>query len=584
VLAPDLLLGGWLAVVPDRLAFRASQLIVLAHVVLGVVTLPWFFGWAVRHAGGLRSSAKLGRLEKLTGWAFLMLACFAVVTGAVTAWGGTISRAHAGHSVAGVLLTALLAAHLWNVGRRGWSMGLTTFAAGAAMVGAVASRLPARSYNAEVSEFSFENVSSDQYEPADSCGECHTEQYAEWKQSTHGSTMHNPLFVRDMTRQPSSLGFDMARYGALARGARHDEPTDAIINACERCHTPTSFYGDDAGDALRPVGVAAEGVTCSFCHTVRAVHVGLARGRPIPETFDRDDLSAILPRLPYYVSAPQAVRHYIGEGSSSRLGRWIRNTLIRWRPDVHRKDMAATVMNDAVVCQPCHSSGDFDVVPQLAQKTFVSWESSSYHTNNPNTSVTCQDCHMAMELTGAKSREQGRLVPWGPIREHRRSHLFLGGNRAIADKLELETLSRREHELNRRAVDLSVEAVTTTKSEVEVRAELTTKLVGHDLPTSAAQNRWFWVELAVLDTAGRTLSATKPPNRKDDVQSESPLIFRCTEPPRPDCNTVLHPGVPLVVTRHLRIADGSAAASVTATLRASFDDEPLTSASAPLGR
>jgi Cytochrome c554 and c-prime len=580
LLLPSLALGAWLMAVPDRVMFGVSETVTLLHVVLATLTAPFVVLWALRHAWGLRGRARSRPAQAING-ALFAVTLVALGTGAVVVWSGEIGGAHVWHSSAALAMGFALAGHLWGPGRRGFSIGLALLVLAAGVAGRVARPVWKGAIDPRAPEFAFQTQSADLYESAESCGECHVDEFSQWRQSTHGATMHNPIFVRDMERQPSSLGFDMDSYGALAKGAPHTTPTVALINSCERCHTPTSFYGDDHGDALKAVGVASEGVTCSFCHTIRAVHTGLARGQPLPPSVGQDDLGSILPRLPYYVSAPQTVRRYLGEGSRSRIARWISNALIRWRPSVHRADMHAPVLDDAVACMPCHSSGDFDSIPELAQKTYVSWEHSQFSTGDPRTTVTCQDCHMATALTGAKSSELGTLVPWGPTREHRVSHLLLGGNRVITDKLDERAQSKQEHEMNRRVVELNMVGSRPVNRWIEVSVEAKSRFVGHDLPTSAAQNRWLWIQFSAFDAAGTRLSETRPPKAKDDVGSESPLIFRCTEPPRPDCNTVLHPSVPQRFTARLSLPEGAVPSRVVATLWASFDDEPLASVSAP---
>jgi hypothetical protein len=577
LLLPPLALGAWLAMVPDAATFGVNQVVTLVHVLIATTTAPVVVLWTWRHARGLRGGAR-GPWRVAIEWTLVMGALVALATGAFVAWSGEIGRAHAYHAGAALAVGITLAGHVWSAGRRGVSIALGAAVGATGIAGFVVRPLAPASTLPEA-EFAFQTRSAALYESAETCGECHVDELAEWRASTHGATMHNPVFVRDMERQKYSLGFDLDAYGALTKGAPHATPTPALVNSCERCHTPTSFYGDDRGDALAPVGVASEGITCSFCHTIRAVHTGLARGQPLPANLVKDDLGAVLPRLPYYVSAPETVRRYLGEGSANRLGRWLSRALIRWRPSVHKADMHAPVLDDAVACMPCHSSGDFDAMPQLAQKTYVSWEHSAYSTGDPGTTVTCQDCHMATEPTGGKPGEVGPFVPWGPARQHRASHLLLGGNRFITDRLHEDAQSKREHEMNLRSVEVSITGARENDDGAEVTVQLTSRRVGHDLPTSAAQNRWLWIELRALDRAGAKLAETKPPKAKDDVESESPLIFRCTEPPRPDCDTVLHPSVPRAFRGQLSLPRGVNPSRLVATLRASFDEEPLGSAS-----
>jgi len=348
------------------------------------------------------------------------------------------------------------------------------------------------------------------------------------------------------------------------------------FNACEMCHAPTSFYGDDRGSALDGTGTAAEGVTCSFCHTLRAVEVGQDRGQPIPKELATPARSTeFLPLLPKYVSAPESVRRYFGQGSSNRALRLLANALIRWRPDVHRQDYHAPVLDQSLGCMPCHSLGGLDMSPDVPQKTYRSWETSRYATTDPATTVTCQDCHMARKLTGARTQEAGSLVPWGPVRARNGSHLFLGGNRTVATLLDDPALSAAEHELNLRIGRVVLMGTRRDGARLDVDVRVESLLVGHDLPSMGAQNRWLWVEIIARDASGRAIGTSRPPKGGDDVGGESPVMFHCIEHPSPACDTALQADVPRLFTAHVTVDPGADVVTVQAVLHVSVDDDPI---------
>jgi hypothetical protein len=187
---------------------------------------------------------------------------------------------------------------------------------------------------------------------------------------------------------------------------------------------------------------------------------------------------------------------------------------------------------------------------------------------------------MATEITGMRSHERGRFVPWGPMRDGHASHLVLGGNTTVASVRHDSYMEDREHDLNTRVMDLAVVAsrVAGTVMEVDVRVE--SQLVGHYLPSVATQNRYFWIEVRVLDPAGATLSSTPEPQKGDDVGRDTPVIYRCMPARRPDCDTVLSPHVPRVFTARLNLQPGAQPARIEATLHLSLDHRPLRTATA----
>ena len=83
------------------------------------------------------------------------------------------------------------------------------------------------------------------------------------------------------------------------------------------------------------------------------------------------DLPTFLPGIPQFVSAPETVRRYIGQGSKSALGREIADLLIRWRPSVHSADYHAPVLDRSESCMPCHSMGMLDAAPEVPRKVFI---------------------------------------------------------------------------------------------------------------------------------------------------------------------------------------------------------------------
>lgn len=578
LLAPHIVLGVWLVVVPDYLAFRTSQIVTLVHVALAVLSAPFIVLWAARHIIRRgRVATRYNRWSAVWGASLGVAALGALVTGGVVAWGGEIARANVYHAAFGLAVGVPLVLHLWSGDRRGGALGVAALLL-VALVGPAAARalFPPRPIDADVPTFAFKTTRTAYYQSAKVCGECHVEQYTQWKQSTHGRTMENPLVRKNIEQQRDSTGLDLDSFARIIQGANVPH-ADVAFNTCEMCHAPTGFYGDDQQDLLHAEGTPSEGVTCSFCHTLRAVVSGKGRGEPIAEELLAPDRRRdFLPLLPYYVSAPQTVRRYLGEDSENPVVHWVWKLLVRWRPTVHRHDYHSPVLRTSIACMPCHSEGALDLVHAVPNKTYRSWEVSRFNTDDPSTSVTCQNCHMVRVMTGEKASEPGRLVPWGPIRTHQPNHLFLGGNRTVPDLLKDDAFSTIQHDLNRQIATVAITGMRRQADGVVVDLRVaSTKIVGHDLPSMGAQNRWLWVSITVEDSAGKRIGYTKPPEKGDDRGSESPVIFRCIDHPSPDCDTLLRPGEPRAFTAQVKLAPGARPAKVTATLWLSVDREAI---------
>jgi len=89
-------------------------------------------------------------------------------------------------------------------------------------------------------------VKKDGYTESQVCGACHTWIYKEWKNSLHGSSMSDPVFV----------------------GVYDDVENEEDRRFCLKCHAPTVRV---TGDYDFAQSITKEGVTCDFCHTIKSV-------------------------------------------------------------------------------------------------------------------------------------------------------------------------------------------------------------------------------------------------------------------------------------------------------------------------
>ena len=92
-------------------------------------------------------------------------------------------------------------------------------------------------------------VNPDGWTSAAVCGECHQAIHAVWSQSLHSKSWVNPVFQAGYQRT-------IDRYGK----------TKAQL--CLTCHAPTVRFTEDYG-VQQPI--TAEGITCDFCHSIRAI-------------------------------------------------------------------------------------------------------------------------------------------------------------------------------------------------------------------------------------------------------------------------------------------------------------------------
>ena len=162
---------------------------------------------------------------------------------------------------------------------------------------------------------------------AEECARCHVDIHRYWKASRHAQAADSPRF--------------QALLAAL-RANGNPEPV------CVRCHAPAAVFMRDERWEKK---ASWEGVTCDFCHSVRAI-----RSDP--------------------------VRPFVLEVGKIKTGP-LRDAM----PTTHAAQFAA-VYTSSELCAPCHqfvNDKGFEVL-----STYAEWKASGY----PEKNMTCQSCHM----------------------------------------------------------------------------------------------------------------------------------------------------------------------------------------------
>jgi hypothetical protein len=226
--------------------------------------------------------------------------------------------------------------------------------------------------------------------------------------------------------------------------------------------------------------------------------------------------------------------------------------------------------------------GTLDGAPEIPRKVFISWRESSYHSDDPKKNVGCMDCHMAHKMTGKPVNEWARQVPWGPLRPGGVNHLIPGGNVGGAIELGDKEMVKIQHAFNKQAAKMAVGDVKLQGTQADVTVQVTNEMVGHYFPAMETHNRYAWIEVRLLDKWGKVLAKTSKPKTEEDFESDSPLIFRCTQQPKPECDTLIRPKTTRAYQARLALAEGDQPAKVEAILHFSLDPEPIAYASKAL--
>lgn len=253
---------------------------------------------------------------------------------------------------------------------------------------------------------------------AEMCGRCHRDILRAWKTSLHAQALEDPLFL-------DALDLATDSFGAKARAA------------CLGCHAPTVPY---SGDSKLVEKVSWEGVTCDFCHSLKAVAVTTGTPRLVVQ-FDGVKTGP----LKDVASGAHGVAF----------------------SEVH---------TTSLVCAGCHEYRNALGFPVLT--TYSEWQSTSYAGQQKQ----CQSCHMyatqARVVDPKVKRVEGATV---------NLHQMPGGH--SIDQLNKAVGAR---------VTLAREGDT-----LQVSVEVSNRGAGHMVPTGSPLRR-LHLELQVSSSDGKS--------------------------------------------------------------------------------
>lgn len=351
------------------------------------------------------------------------------------------------------------------------------------------------------------------FRTADACTDCHDglstpagDDYsfgAVWRSSMMANAARDPYWHAAVRREVT------------------DHPADAtaIEDECSTCHMPMAHVAMSASGGKTPVfanvaalstpagGHAADGVSCTVCHQIRADNLG--RPESFTGAFTIDGAEAGTRRA----FGPYRVMH----GPARMM--WFASGFVPY---------AATHIQSSEVCGTCHTVYRHPTGPagerlgQLPEQTpYLEWLHSRYRSER-----SCQSCHME-EVAG--------IVPISNMMGHRHAevsrHDFRGGNvfmlRLLAahrDALAVNATPRALEEAQAGTV-AQLQAHTAMVEIVEARADrdrvailvAVANLAGHKLPT-AYPSRRAWLHVTVRAADGSVAFESGKPLSKGNIE------------------------------------------------------------------
>jgi len=242
----------------------------------------------------------------------------------------------------------------------------------------------------------------------DYCLKCHQDAYKSWFHSSHHfSSFNNKAYLSSVreTRQVS-----LKRDGNT-QGARW----------CAGCHDPVPFFSGEFDDPnYDDVNTKSSqaGITCTVCHSI--TNVNSTRGN-----------------ADYTIEEPD---HYPFASSDNPLLQWVNNTLVKAKPEMHKKTFLKPIIKDSKFCSTCHKVSipyalnhykDF-LRGQNHYDTFLLSGVSGHGARSfyypPEAKGQCVNCHMNF----VASTDFGARDFDGKGGREIHNHLFLGANTGLA--------------------------------------------------------------------------------------------------------------------------------------------------------
>lgn len=247
--------------------------------------------------------------------------------------------------------------------------------------------------------------SSTYYLSSKTCRKCHDGIYDNWKNSMHSMSVSDPVFEASFYKAFRLVKGKAAGY-------------------CLKCHAP---IGIKEADYDLNNEVVREGVTCDFCHSIKAVNLN-------------------------------AKDKYTMGDDDTKMGP------LKDAKSPFHKSMYSELHTKSELCGGCHNLINENGVEVMG--TYNEWKASDYSKKG----VQCQNCHMPILENSTTVNSQ---VDNAPSR-NANSHLLEGGHSEAQLK---------------KAVSVKVSEVVRKAAAMDVKVKITNSGAGHKIPTGAPSRR-----------------------------------------------------------------------------------------------
>jgi Cytochrome c554 and c-prime len=314
------------------------------------------------------------------------------------------------------------------------------------------------------------------------CNECHPKHVQQWSGSMHAYASDDPVFV-----------------AMNKRGQR--ETSGELGTFCVKCHAPMAVElgltnGIDFDPAQLPPN--ARGITCYFCHNVKAVTADHNNG--------------------IVLAHDQTMRGGLRDPVSSPAHRSANDPLMN------------SDANQSEICGSCH-----DVVTPRGvhlERTFQEWKTTFFSDGDPLHHLTCGSCHMRSS-SGVIADAPGLDVKLRMNGFH--EHMWPAIDQALTPFPEMAAQAAGIQRDLDPAIAIVGPAPLTSNVQpggicLDPPGRLSVRIdsigTGHTWPSGAAQDRRAWLEVIATDAQGnRVFASGVVPDGKDPEDINDPTLF-----------------------------------------------------------
>jgi hypothetical protein len=327
------------------------------------------------------------------------------------------------------------------------------------------------------------------------CKQCHPQHYDQWSGSMHAYASQDPVFVAMNNR-----GQREAQLGTF----------------CAQCHVPMAVangrtdFTDFDPTALSP---AENGITCYFCHDVKAVAADHNNGLEL------------------------AMDQTMRGGAKNPADTPAHDSAFDGK-------LMASTSNQSTMCGSCH-----DVVTPAGvplERTYSEWQTSLFSQNDPSRflPVTCSGCHM-ISSTGVIAQGPGLSV--GTRTDGFHDHSLPAIDQAITefpnkDQQAMGIESELEGAIaivgpsppGGGAAPGGICVVPEDGGAIRVRVD--SFQIGHMYPSGAAQDRRSWLEVIAYDASNNVLFSSGVVADNQDPEDIADPMVNCTNSGSGSCS------------------------------------------------